>query len=114
MSRQEERGGKGHAGPLIEALRGDPAKVEYYRGLLAPLEAYDREHHGDLVKTLAAYLRHGGNATRTADALFLHRNSLRYRLARIGALTGLNIEEANDRLALQIAVLLEEDGSSTP
>ena len=54
----------------------------------------------------AAYLRHGGNATRTADALFLHRNSLGYRLARIQALTGLDLDDPDARLALQVSVLL--------
>jgi purine catabolism regulator len=99
-----------HLGPLLEALRADPARAQYYVNLLQPLQEYDREHHGDLVRTLAAYLRHGGNATRTADALYLHRNSMRYRLARIHALTRLDLDDADARLALQVAVLLLDDG----
>lgn len=99
-----------HLAPLVEALRSDPAKSAYYKGLLAPLVRYDREHHGDLVKTLDAYLRHGGNSTRTADALFIHRNSLRYRLARIQALTGLDHDDPDTRLALQIGLLMVEKG----
>ncbi len=97
-----------HLELLLEALKGDPRKAEYYRGLLAPLERYDHEHHGDLVRTLAAYLRHGGNSTRTANDLFLHRNSLRYRLSRIQALLGLDLDDADTRLALQIGLLLME------
>ena len=46
------------------------------------------------------------NSTQTADALYLHRNSLRYRLARIKALTALDLDDADVRLALQVAVLL--------
>jgi DNA-binding PucR family transcriptional regulator len=92
--------------PLLEALSADPRRAGYYRGLLEPLRRYDAEHHGDLVSTLAAYLRHGGNATRTADALYLHRNSLRYRLARIQALTGLDPDDPDARLALQVAILV--------
>ncbi len=95
-----------HLFPMLEAVRSDPEKAGYYDSLLAPLRRYDVEHHGDLVKTLAAYLRCGGNATRTADALYLHRNSLRYRLARIQALTGLDPNEPDARLALQISILL--------
>ncbi|MEO8287563.1 MAG: helix-turn-helix domain-containing protein [Chloroflexota bacterium] len=95
-----------HLGPLLDALSSDPSKASYYLGLLAPLLRYDREHHGDLVKTLDAYLRHGGNASRTANALYVHRNSLRYRLARIQALTGLDYDDADSRLALQVALLL--------
>ena len=55
---------------------------------------------------IARELRHGGNATRTADALYLHRNSLRYRLARIQALTGLDPDDPDARLALQIAITI--------
>jgi DNA-binding PucR family transcriptional regulator len=95
-----------HLAPLLDALSSDPGKASYYRGLLAPLLRYDREHHGDLVKTLDAYLRHGGNASRTANALYVHRNSLRYRLARIQALTDLDYDDADSRLALQVALLL--------
>lgn len=101
-----------HLRPLLDALASDPQSMEYYRGLLRPLHRYDDEHHGDLVKTLAAYIRHGGNSSQTSAALFLHRNSLRYRLARIQALTGLDPDDPDARLALQVAVLLpaEEQG----
>ena len=95
-----------HLEPLVEALEADPEKSAYYRGLLRPLEQYDREHHGDLVRTLTAYLRHGGHSNRTAAALFLHRNSLRYRLARIQAQLGLDPDDPDARLALSIAILL--------
>jgi DNA-binding PucR family transcriptional regulator len=101
--------GDTHLGPLLEALRTDPERAGYYLGLLKPLQEYDRAHYGDLVRTLGAYLRHGGNSTQTADALFLHRNSLRYRLARIRAITGLDPDDPDSRLALQVAVLLLKD-----
>ena len=46
--------------------------------------------------------------------LYLHRNSLRYRLARIQALTGLDPDDPDARLALQVAlVLLAEGGLRT-
>jgi purine catabolism regulator len=102
-----------HIEPLVEAMRADPQKAAYYLGLLAPLRQYDREHHGDLVKTLAAYLRHGGNSVQTANALFIHRNSLRYRLSRIQALCLLNPDDPDARLALQIALVLNTELNPT-
>jgi DNA-binding PucR family transcriptional regulator len=107
--REPSDGVSEHIRPLLEALRNEPARAEYYRGLLNPLQRYDREHHGDLVKTLNAYLRHGGNATHTANALFLHRNSLRYRLARIKALSGLDPDDPDVRLALQVAIYIRTE-----
>ena len=107
MSHQDEGiNASEHIAPLLEALESNPQRAKYYRGLLEPLRRYDREHHGDLVKTLAAYLHHAGNSTRTANALYLHRNSLRYRLARIQALTGLDPDDPDARLALQVALLV--------
>jgi purine catabolism regulator len=90
-------------------MRADPQKAAYYLDLLEPLRQYDREHHGDLIRTLSAYLRHGGNSAQTANALFIHRNSLRYRLSRIQALTSLHPDDPDARLALQIALVLNTE-----
>ena len=103
---ERTRGQQDHLAPMLEALKSDPGRAAYYLDLLAPLQEYDRVHHGDLLKTLSAYLKHGGNSTQTADALFMHRNSLRYRLARIRAITALDLDDPDSRLALQVAVLL--------
>lgn len=105
-NRDDHEDDPAHLAPLAEALRASPEKAAYYRALLAPLLRYDQEHHGDLIKTLDLYLQHGGNSTRTANALFIHRNSLRYRLARIQALTGLDHDDPDVRLALQVALLM--------
>jgi DNA-binding PucR family transcriptional regulator len=109
--RKGEAGRSQHLASLVEALSADPQRARYYLDLLKPLQEYDREHHGDLVRTLGAYLRHGGNSSRAADALYLHRNSLRYRLARIQALTGLDTGDPDVRLALQIGILLLVDAT---
>lgn len=95
--------------PLLAALRSDPTLCAYYRDLLTPLVRYDSEHGGDLVKTLAHYVQQGGNATRAANSLFLHRNSLRYRLARIYALLGMDPDAPDARLALGIALLVRAE-----
>ncbi len=102
-----------HLAPLMEAFRSNPTLSTYYRELLAPLNRYDSEHGGDLVKTLAIYLQHGGNATHAANALFLHRNSLRYRLARIQALLHMDPDAPDTRLALGIALLVQVEATRT-
>lgn len=106
MSGQEGGGSNDLLAPMLDALRADPERARYYAHLLDPLRRYDREHHGDLVKTLSAYLRHGGNAVAAAGALYIHRNSMRYRLARIRALLAEDIDDPDTRLALRVALLL--------
>ncbi|HLW59569.1 MAG TPA: helix-turn-helix domain-containing protein [bacterium] len=58
----------------------------------------------DLLKTLEVYLDAGGNATRAAKQLFLHRNTLRQRLDRIATLLGVDLAASERWLPLQLAV----------
>jgi DNA-binding PucR family transcriptional regulator len=91
---------------LRQALAADPGTAAQLRATLTPLEAYDREQGGDLVHTLAVYFREGANLSRAATALFLHRNSLYYRLDHIQALTGLSLSDETHRLWLHLAITL--------
>lgn len=76
---------------------------EFADRTLGPLA--DGEKHADLVRTLESYLRSHGSLNAVARELFLHRNTVRQRLRRIGTLTGADLNDANDRLALQLALL---------
>ncbi|CAN5539595.1 helix-turn-helix domain-containing protein [soil metagenome] len=71
---------------------------------LGALFEHDRNHHSELVHTLTLYLDSGGNYDRTADALTIHRSTLRYRLGRIRELSGRNLADPDSRLNLHIAV----------
>ncbi|HEX2183055.1 MAG TPA: helix-turn-helix domain-containing protein, partial [Rubrobacteraceae bacterium] len=57
-----------------------------------------------------AYFAAGGNASEAADRMFLHRNSLLYRLERIGMLTGLDLRDPGVALALRLGLLALEKG----
>ncbi|MCW3014098.1 MAG: hypothetical protein JWO02_1190 [Solirubrobacterales bacterium] len=67
--------------------------------------AYDRRRQGQLLATLERYLAAGRAYAPTARALGIHVNTLRQRLERIEALTGLALED-EDLLALQLAIKL--------
>jgi len=71
--------------------------------VLGPLA--DDERYADLVRTLEAYLKLHGSVNGVARELFLHRNTVRQRLRRIGQLTGAKLSSSDDRLALQLALL---------
>ena len=70
------------------------------------LRAYDEEHAGSLVASLRAYLAALGNVRDAARALDIHTNTLRYRLERAQQITGLRLDDPQDRLltALQLAI----------
>lgn len=59
-----------------------------------------------LRRTVDAWFAHNENSTVTANALHIHRNTLDYRLRRIGELTGLDLGRSEDRLRLYVSSLL--------
>ncbi|MCL2536563.1 MAG: helix-turn-helix domain-containing protein [Nocardiaceae bacterium] len=59
-----------------------------------------------LVETLTAYFAAGGSLEGTARTLFVHPNTVRYRLRQVAELTGLSPSRPRDALALQIALTL--------
>jgi DNA-binding PucR family transcriptional regulator len=67
--------------------------------------AEDEERYGDLLKTLDAFIRLHGSVNAVARDLFLHRNTVRQRLRRIAQLTGADLANSDDRLALQLALI---------
>ncbi|HEU4493189.1 MAG TPA: helix-turn-helix domain-containing protein [Rubrobacteraceae bacterium] len=94
---------------LLEELARSP-DLAPFRELVWPLVERDRARRSDLVRTLRAYFAAGGNASEAADRMFLHRNSLLYRLERIGKLTGLDLRDPGVALALQLGLLALEKG----
>lgn len=76
--------------------------------LLGALDDHDRERGGDLLRTLEGYLAAGGSTTGAAELLGVHRNTLGYRLNRISELTGRDLDDADTRLALGLALKIRQ------
>ena len=71
-------------------------------GAVDRLADYDRERQTALVRTLEEFLRRRGNISATAEALYVHPNTLRQRLRRIAELSGLDLRR-DDWLEVEIA-----------
>jgi len=91
---------------LLYDLRGSQEAYSFYHATLGPLARYDQKHDTELLPSLETYLRYHGNMSQAAKALHIHRNTLIYRLKRIGEISGLDLDEAETRLSLQIALRL--------
>jgi sugar diacid utilization regulator len=70
---------------------------------LAPLEQLGPKRGTAAIRTLAVYLDQQGSIVRTAKELHLHRNAVTYRLRRITELLGADLEDPDQRLAIQLA-----------
>ncbi|WP_028922376.1 PucR family transcriptional regulator [Pseudonocardia acaciae] len=85
------------------ALAGDPsARAELISDVCEPLASAG----GELRRTLAAYLDGGGALESCARALFVHANTVRYRLRRVSEVTGLDPTRPRDALVLRIALIV--------
>jgi hypothetical protein len=69
---------------------------------------------GELLETLDAFFAAGGVLESTARALFVHPNTVRYRLRRVGEITGLSPLSPRDAFALRIALTVGRLDPSAP
>ena len=90
---------------LLPAMSEDPAELErFYSETVAPLAAYDDQYETELVNTIEAYLDNDGNVTPTAEQLFTHRHTIRYRMERVKELSGHDITSTEGREKLGLGL----------
>jgi hypothetical protein len=91
------------------ALAGDPvAHRMLVDDVIGPVAAASSE----LLHTLGVFLDGGGALEACARALYIHPNTVRYRLRRVSELTGLNATVPRDALVLRIAVIAARLGTT--
>lgn len=73
------------------------------------LKQYDEKNKTEFYFTLKVYLEKERNVLQTAKELFIHRSTLFYRLDRIRKIADVNLEDAKERLVLQISYYLLEE-----
>jgi hypothetical protein len=87
------------------ALDGDPlARAALHDRVAAPLRAAG----GEVLETVRAVLSSGGNLEASARAIFVHPNTVRYRLKRAADLTGLSATDPRGSWTLQVALALAQ------
>ncbi|MBI5162198.1 MAG: helix-turn-helix domain-containing protein, partial [Micrococcales bacterium] len=92
------------------AFAGDPiARSALVNRIYRPLNAQSK----DLLTTLWAYLDTGRSLEATARELFVHPNTVRYRLKRITEILGWDATHARDALVLQSALIVGSIAENT-
>ena len=90
---------------LLPAISEDPGELQrFYSETVAPLVAYDEQYETDLVQTLETFLECDGNVANSAQRLFTHRHTIRYRLERVRDLTGLDVGSTDGREKLGLGL----------
>ena len=93
-------------GVRYKALDSLPDDVlrELRDSVVGTLAAADAEHGSELLPTLEAYLAAGFSVSDTAAVLYVHRNTLRKRLARIEGLTNLDLASGGGQAESYLSV----------
>lgn len=78
-------------------------KEDFYNNSLYILKKYDKENGSDLYKTLYAYLKNNHSMTKTSEEMFIHRNTLRYRIEKIAEIIRVNLDENDNSFKLYYA-----------
>jgi sugar diacid utilization regulator len=90
---------------LLTAMSEDPGELQrFYSDTVEPLVAYDEQYETDLLQTVEAFLDADGNVAGTAQRLFTHRHTIRYRLERVRELTGLDVGSTDGREKLSLGL----------
>ena len=101
---QEENVGCYRRYILYELLYDSPFAKLALTERLKPLLDYDRKHGTELVRTLDAYFKHCRNSVSASGELFIHRNTLLYRLDQISKILDLDFNNNEQTLIIQLAL----------
>ncbi len=88
-------------------LTGSTAMQEFYEEYLGCLQQYDQENNAELIKTLKCYFACNKNLRKTAEMLFVHKNSVIYRLGKIETLMGKKLDHHQTSFDLQLCLKLQ-------
>ncbi|HEY6934456.1 MAG TPA: PucR family transcriptional regulator ligand-binding domain-containing protein [Marmoricola sp.] len=89
---------------LLLAAVPDDVRRTFAGRVLGPVLEYDDRNDAGLLATLAAFLANDGSWSRTAEALHVHVNTVRYRIERVEALTGRSLGRLEDRVDAFLAL----------
>ncbi|WP_082376185.1 PucR family transcriptional regulator [Nocardiopsis sp. NRRL B-16309] len=89
----------------LALLRADPSLRD---PRVTRLVEHDRAGGADLVHSLLAYLEVFGDARAAAERLHIHPNTLRYRVRRAAAVSGIDLADPGERLFTQLQLLMEQ------
>ena len=93
---------------LLYSIEDSALLDEMSKDVLKPLSDYDAQHDAGYVETLESFLRHDGSIKAVADELFIHRNTIQYRMGNIKSLLNSPLESAEDRMKYLIACMIRK------
>ncbi len=99
--------------PALLSAADSGEVLSFVDSTIGAVVRHDREQGTDYIRTLATYLGLGCRHQACADEMGLHVTTLRYRLARVGELFGIEMDTPERRFSLELAIRLHETLTET-
>lgn len=91
---------------LISKIADDKFLDEFVEKNIGKLIHADEVNDGNLCDTLENYLNHNCNVKYTAESMYIHRNTLNYRLNKIQEILGREFDDIESCLTLKLAFMI--------
>ncbi len=96
---------------FLQRIQGGLPESMLVHPAVCALEKYDKAHGTELSETLRTFLESGMNMTRAAESLYIHRTTFCRRMDHIRKLTGLDLEDPDTVLTLQLSYRIRKSGA---
>ncbi|WP_019154785.1 PucR family transcriptional regulator [Robertmurraya massiliosenegalensis] len=93
---------------LIAQIENHAELTDFYGDVIKRIIDYDKEYEFELTTTLETYFKCNESLKETAKALFIHVNTLKYRLQKIRQITGLNLQKSEDKLLIHLGLKIHQ------
>lgn len=90
---------------LLYLLKDTRELKEYQLEIIEPLIAYDKRYNSNLLETIESYIENDGDYEKTAESLYLHENTVRYRMLKAKKI--LNLENSHIQFIEQVYIGLK-------
>lgn len=93
---------------ILLALYDDPVIKSFHQEMLGLLYVYDQMNESDYVQFLKIFLEENGSVNRISKKLFLHRNTVNYKIRKLESLLDVDLNDNFTKTNLNIALMIED------
>ena len=92
---------------ILFSVKDDEILYSYADEILAPLDQYDQKNHS-YIELLKTYIREDRSLAGTAEALYMHRNTVNYQIQKMKELLNSPLKTVEDMLPFQVALAIRD------
>ena len=79
---------------------------DYEKKYLGPIREYDESNNSDYMEFLKLFIENGGNVQQLAGSMFVHRNTIHYKMNKIKEISGINLTDLDELLKVKLCLYI--------